>query len=91
MGPCHAPRDRYRPSVEDSSFDDNDEGSRAPSVRLSSCCAMRREWLLRTGAPVLNALLALDVQAREAARFVMDGSTGVMPLAVDVDPDEVRR
>lgn len=42
---------------------------------------MRREWLVRTGALVLNVLLAPGVQAQEAARFVMDGSTGVMPLA----------
>jgi phosphate transport system substrate-binding protein len=42
---------------------------------------MRREWLVRTGALVLNALLALGVQGQEAARFVIDGSTGVMPLA----------
>jgi phosphate transport system substrate-binding protein len=43
--------------------------------------AMRREWLVRTGALVLNALLALGLQGQEAARFVIDGSTGVMPLA----------
>jgi phosphate transport system substrate-binding protein len=42
---------------------------------------MRREWLVRTGALVLNALLALGVQGQEAARFVIDGSTGVIPLA----------
>ena len=42
---------------------------------------MRREWLVRTGALVLNALLALGVQGQEAARIVIDGSTGVMPLA----------
>ena len=42
---------------------------------------MRREWLVRTGVLVLNALLALGLQGQEAARFVIDGSTGVMPLA----------
>ncbi|HEX5720330.1 MAG TPA: substrate-binding domain-containing protein [Thermoanaerobaculia bacterium] len=43
--------------------------------------AMRREWLARTGALVFSALLALGVQGQEAGRFVIDGSTGVMPLA----------
>ena len=42
---------------------------------------MRREWLVRTGVLVFSALLALGVQGQEAGRFVIDGSTGVMPLA----------
>ncbi len=39
--------------------------------------------MIRNGlaALVLSTLLALGGQGREAARFVMDGSTGVMPLA----------
>lgn len=43
--------------------------------------AMRREWLARTGALVFSSLLALCVQGQETGRFVIDGSTGVMPLA----------
>jgi phosphate transport system substrate-binding protein len=43
--------------------------------------AMRREWLLRTGALVFSAFLALGVRGQETGRFVIDGSTGVMPLA----------
>lgn len=38
---------------------------------------MRREWI----ALVFSALLALGAQGQETGRFVIDGSTGVMPLA----------
>ncbi len=43
--------------------------------------AMRRDWLVRTCALAFLALLALGVQGQAAERFVIDGSTGVMPLA----------
>lgn len=42
---------------------------------------LRREWVLRTGALVCAAFLAAGVQGQESGRFVIDGSTGVMPLA----------
>lgn len=42
--------------------------------------AMQREWRFRAGSLVFSTLLALGAQGQEAARFVIDGSTGVMPL-----------
>ncbi len=42
---------------------------------------MRRDWLVRTCALAFSALLALGMQGQAAERFVIDGSTGVMPLA----------
>lgn len=43
--------------------------------------AMQRGWHLRTVVLVLSLFLALGAQGQEAARIVIDGSTGVMPLA----------
>ena len=42
---------------------------------------MRNRWKGRFGALVVGAAIALNVCAQEAEKVVLDGSTGVMPLA----------
>ena len=42
---------------------------------------MRNSWKLRFGTMALSATLAANVYAQVAERVVLDGSTGVMPLA----------
>jgi phosphate transport system substrate-binding protein len=61
---------------------DSASGKGVPlKTKVLKSSAMRSEGLVRTGALVLTAFLALGVQGQEAPKFVMDGSTGVMPLA----------
>ena len=42
---------------------------------------MDNQWKVRFSALVLGAVLTAGVRAQEVDKFVMDGSTGVMPLA----------
>jgi len=42
---------------------------------------MRKDWLVRIGTLALGVCLALGAHAQTTERIVIDGSTGVMPLA----------